>query len=386
MSSRIRPLSLGAQSPRAARLVGEQYLVFSVLASRLDGGPPLTGRGAFVGANGMINWPSHQPSRPAQAQKQAMDVVKAITLKVMSALLFAVMSALVRFLGEKYPVGQTVFFRSAFAILPVVLIYAWRNELAAAVRTVRPLGHAGRGLISIGGMFCNFSALARLPIVDATAISFVAPLITVALSAIFLKERVRIYRWSAVILGFIGILVMLAPHFELSAYSGAAGTMAGLAFALGGAFCNSGSVIQTRRLTQTETTSSIVFYFSLICALAGLATWPLGSLVPSWQVGWLVPTFPELLALVTVGLCGGLAHILLTESYRLAPASVVAPFDYTSMIWALMLGYAFFGELPTAFVLLGAAIIVAAGLLVLWRERQLGLKRVRAAEGPPTGG
>jgi drug/metabolite transporter (DMT)-like permease len=118
-----------------------------------------------------------------------------------------------------------------------------------------------------------------------------------------------------------------------------------------------------------------VFYFSLICALAGLATWPLG---------WLVPTWPELLALVTVGLCGGLAHILLTESYRLAPASVVAPYDYTSMIWALLLGYVFFGELPSVFVFVGAAIIACAGLLVLWRERQLGVKRVREAEGPPT--
>ena len=235
-----------------------------------------------------------------------MNVIKAITLKVMSALLFAVMSALVRFLGETYPVGQIVFFRSAFAILPVLVIYAWRNELAAAVRTVRPLGQIGRGLISICGMFCNFAALARLPIVDATAISFVSPLITVAMSALFLKERVRIYRWSAVTAGFVGILVMLGPHFDLSAHAGAAGTTLGLAFAIGGAFCNAGSVIQTRRLTETETTSSIVFYFSLICALAGLATWPLG---------WLVPTWVEFAALVTVGLCGGLAHILLTESY-----------------------------------------------------------------------
>src|SRR6266849_6184938 len=124
-------------------------------------------------------------------------MLKAIALKVISALLFAVMSALVRFLGEKYPVGKIVFYRSAFAILPVVLIYAWRNELSAAVRTLRPLGHVGRGLISICGMFCNFSALARLPIVDATAISFASPLITVAFSAIFLKERVRIYRWAS---------------------------------------------------------------------------------------------------------------------------------------------------------------------------------------------
>jgi drug/metabolite transporter (DMT)-like permease len=314
-----------------------------------------------------------------------MNVLKAISLKVISALLFAVMSALVRFLGEKYPVGQIVFYRSAFAILPVVLIYAWRNELAAAVRTVRPLGHVGRGLISICGMFCNFSALARLPIVDATAISFAAPLITVAFAAVFLKERVRIYRWSAVIVGFSGILVMLGPHFDLAAHSTATVATLGLGFAIGGAFCNAGSVIQTRRLTQTETTSSIVFYFSLICALAGLATWPLSWLLPTWPMAWLVPTWPELAALVTVGLCGGLAHILLTESYRWAPASVVAPFDYTAMIWAFLLGYFFFNELPTIFVFLGAAIIAAAGLFVIWRERQLGLQRVRAAEGPPTG-
>jgi drug/metabolite transporter (DMT)-like permease len=313
-----------------------------------------------------------------------MNVLKAITLKVLSALLFAAMSALVRYLGEKYPVGQTVFFRSTFAILPVVLIYAWRNELAAAVRTERLLGHVGRGLVSIGAMFCNFSALARLPIVDATAISFAAPLITVALAAIFLKERVRIYRWSAVIVGFGGILVMLGPHFNLGAHVGAAATTLGLAFAIGGAFCSAGSVVQTRRLTLTETTSSIVFYFSLICALAGLATWPLGALLPGFGLDWRDPTWGELAALLTIGLCGGIAHILVTESYRWAPASLVAPFDYTSIIWAFLLGYFFFGELPTVYVFIGTAIIAAAGLFVIWRERQLGLQRMRAAEGPPT--
>ena len=104
------------------------------------------------------------------------------------------MSALVRFLGARHPVGEIVFFRSAAAVLPVLVIYAWRNELAAAVRTTRPLGHVARGLISVFGMFCNFAALARIPIVDATAISFAAPLFTVAMAAIVVKERVRIYR------------------------------------------------------------------------------------------------------------------------------------------------------------------------------------------------
>src|SRR5262245_16761857 len=131
-----------------------------------------------------------------------MDLAKAILLKVASALLFAMMSALVRYVSESsVPLGQVVFFRSACAIIPVVLIYAWRRELAAAVRTSRPFGHAGRGLISVLGMFLNFAALSRLPLVDATAISFAAPLITVAVAALFLGERVARHRWLGVRVG-----------------------------------------------------------------------------------------------------------------------------------------------------------------------------------------
>ena len=123
-------------------------------------------------------------------------------------------------------------------------------------------------------------------------------------------------------------------------------------FALAGAFTNAGSVIQTRRLTDTETTSSIVFYFSLFCAVAGLATLPFGWV---WPDGW------QLAALIGAGLVGGLAHILLTESYRYAPASVIAPFDYTTMMWAFVLGYAMFGEVPTVYVYVGAAIVAGVG-------------------------
>src|SRR5665647_240232 len=122
-----------------------------------------------------------------------MNLLKGIGYKLISALLFAAMSALVRQLGDVAPVGQMVFFRSAFAILPVVVIYALRGELGTAVRTSRPFGQLGRGLLSVGGMFTNFSALTRLPLADATAISFASPLITVALAVIILKERVRIF-------------------------------------------------------------------------------------------------------------------------------------------------------------------------------------------------
>jgi drug/metabolite transporter (DMT)-like permease len=306
-----------------------------------------------------------------------MNLFKAIGFKLISALLFAAMSALVRQLGDVAPVGQMVFFRSAFAILPVVVIYAIRGELATAVRTGRPFGQLGRGLLSIGGMFTNFSALTRLPLADATAISFASPLITVALAAIILKEHVRIYRWSAVLVGFAGVIVMLVPHFELGAYATAGvATVAavGSVLALISAVCNAGTVIQTRRLTQSETTSSIVFYFSLVCAIAGALTLPFA---------WHSPTGSELVALISVGVLGGIAHIFLTESYRHASASVVAPFDYSAMLWALLLGYWMFGELPSALVYVGAAIVAGAGLFVIWRERQLDLKRMPAAEGPP---
>jgi drug/metabolite transporter (DMT)-like permease len=308
------------------------------------------------------------------------NILKAVTLKLASAILFAIMSALVRYVSDVTPLGQVVFCRSVFAIIPVVAIYAWRRELLTAVRTSRPFGHLGRGLISVGGMFFNFAALARLPIVDVTTITFAGPLITVALAAIFLKERVRIYRWTAVAVGFCGVIVMLWPHLELSRYTGAAGSAAaiGAMFALTGAFTNAASVIQTRRLTDTETTSSIVFYFSLFCTIGGLLTLPFG---------WIVPNAKQAVALVALGMIGGFSHILLTESYRYAPASLVAPLDYTALLWAFILGYWFFDELPTATVYAGAAIVVASGLFVIWRERQLGLERAkaRAAAGPPTG-
>ena len=223
----------------------------------------------------------------------------------------------------------------------------------------------------------NFASLARLPIVDATAISFTSPLITVALSAVFLKEKVRIYRWSAVVLGFVGVVVMLWQQFDLSRYASAS-NVAMSATAVG-ALCgmlastfNAGAVIQTRRLTASETTSSIVFYFSLFCALAGLCTLPFG---------WVKPSGTTLAALISIGVIGGLSHIFLTESYRHAPQSVVAPFGYSAMLWALVFGYVFLGEVPTPMVLIGAAIVAAAGLFVVFRERQLGKREIDAPPG-----
>jgi drug/metabolite transporter (DMT)-like permease len=297
-----------------------------------------------------------------------MHIAKGIALKLASLLLFAVMSALIRGFGDTIPVGQVVFFRSVFAIVPVVIIYAARRELVTAVRTHRLKGHLGRGVISVFAMFLSFAALQRLPLVDATAISFAAPLIVVALAALILKERVRRYRWSAVAIGFFGVIVMLTPYLDLGD-AAATGAAIGALLALLAAFCNAGTVIETRRLTATETTAAIVFYFSLFSALAGLLTLPFA---------WHPPTGLEFAELVAIGVIAGVAHILLTEGYRFAPASLLAPFEYTAMVWAFVLGYVMFGETPTPAVVLGGVIVAASGLLVIWREHLLGLERPRA--------
>jgi drug/metabolite transporter (DMT)-like permease len=313
---------------------------------------------------------SHPPITPAvrpRVASRSMRTAKGIALKVISVLLFAVMSSLIRGFRDTVPVGQVVFFRSAFAIVPVVIIYAARGELMAALRTEHPFGHLARGVISVFGMFLSFAALARLPLVDATALSFAAPLITVALAALILKERVRVYRWSAVAIGFVGVIVMLTPYLDLGGAI-ATGPAIGALLALSAAFCNSGTAIQARRLTVTETTAAIVIYFSSFCALAGLLTLPFA---------WHPPTELEFAKLVAIGVFAGVAHILLTEGYRFAPASVLAPFEYTAMVWAFVLGYVMFGETPTPAVLLGAVIIAASGLIVIWREHLLGLERPR---------
>jgi drug/metabolite transporter (DMT)-like permease len=297
-----------------------------------------------------------------------MSLATAISLKLVSVLLFAVMAVLVRSLGEAVPLGEVVFFRSAFAIIPVVVIYALRRELAAAVRTQRPFGHVARGLISVASMFLNFAALARLPLVDASAISFAAPLITVVLAALMLKERVRAHLWFAVAIGFVGVIVMLWPYLSLSklVMAGSTAGAVGALCALMSAFTNAGSVIQTRRLTASETTSSIVLYFSLVCTAAGAATLPFV---------WQAPTPAEFAALASIGVLGGISHLLLTESYRHAPASTAAPFDYVYLLWVFLFGYVFFDEIPSLYVYVGAAIVAASGLYVILRDRRLRRKQ-----------
>jgi drug/metabolite transporter (DMT)-like permease len=302
-----------------------------------------------------------------------VNIYTAILFKILSTACFAVMGACARWLGEVFPVGQVVFFRSFIAFVPVLVFYAWRGEIWTAMNTARPFGHVLRGLTGVISMFFLFAALARLPIADVTAITFSTPLIIVALAGLLLGERVRGYRWTAVILGLIGVLVILAPHLSISEFAAMSDTATlGAVFAILNAVFAAGAYIQIRRLTSTETTSSIVLYFSLISSVCGLATLPFG---------WVWPDTQQLVVLLTMGFFGGIGQLFMTESYRYAQASLTAPFDYTSIIWAVILGYVAFGEVPGPSVWIGGAIVIVAGLFVIWRERQLALQR-RAAKPP----
>lgn len=304
-----------------------------------------------------------------------MNPLVGIALVLAAQLVFTVMGAFVRFLGQTTPVGEVVFARSFFALIPLLVFLAWRGELGSAVRTRNPFAHLFRSLSGVGSMFLNFAALALLPLADATAIGFAAPIFSVVLAALFLGEVVRVRRWTAVGVGFVGVLVMLSP-FVGGAQPGA-GTTLGAFLAIAGALGVAIAMTQVRHLARTETTASLVFYFSIICSLVGLATIP-------W--GWVMPTPLEFALMVAMGFLGGLGQILMTESYRHASASVLAPFSYSAMIYSIAIGYVWFGEVPVPIVLAGAAIVIGAGLFVIWREQRLGLDRTEEnrAIGPPT--
>jgi drug/metabolite transporter (DMT)-like permease len=300
-----------------------------------------------------------------------VSVYTAILFKVLSTACFAVMGACARWAGDVFPVGQVVFFRSFVAVVPVVIFYAWRHELRNAMVTSRPFGHMARGLTGVTSMFFLFAALARLPIADVTAITFSTPLLIVALAGLLLGEKVRGYRWAAVILGLVGVLVILAPHLSISGFAAMSSTATlGAGFAVLNAVFAAGAYIQIRRLTSSETTSAIVLYFSLISSLCGLATLPFG---------WVWPDLLQFCVLFLMGFVGGIGQLFMTESYRYAQASLTAPFDYTSIIWAVILGYVAFGEVPGPSVWAGAVIVIGAGLFVIWRERRLSVQRRRAA-------
>jgi drug/metabolite transporter (DMT)-like permease len=216
-------------------------------------------------------------------------------------------------------------------------------------------------------MGLGFTALGLLPLPEATALGYAAPLLTVIFAAMFLGEQVHAFRLSAVFVGLIGVVIVLMPNLTITGVEDADGFLAvGAMAALLGAVFAALAQVFVRKLITSEATATIVFYFSLTASLLSLATLPFG---------WVVPALGEAALLVGAGLLGGVGQILLTESYRHAETGVIAPFEYVSMVLSLVFGYTLFAEAPTGSMLVGAGLIVAAGLFIIWRERRLGIQR-----------
>lgn len=305
-----------------------------------------------------------------------------ILYKLASAFLFTVMAALIREIGLGVPLGEVVFARSFFALIPIVAWLWWRGVFWRALRTDRPVGHALRGLIGVASMFGMFAALARLPLPDATALGYASPLFVVIFAAVLLREKIHAVRWTAVVVGLAGVLVMLWPELSTGALAAALSgaptadvTAEGAAFAVGSTVLTAAAMIQIRRLTDTEGTGTIVFYFSVWSAVVGLMSAPI--------LGWVWPDPWTGFLLVMTGCVGGVAQILLTESYRRADASVIAPFEYSTILWALGIGFIAFGDLPSVWTAIGGAIVVSSGVAVAIREHQLGIKRARERKASP---
>lgn len=296
--------------------------------------------------------------------------LRGISYKCLSVVVFTLMAALIKATSQDglgVPPGQQVFFRSSFAI-PVILVWlVMRGELRVGLKTRRPMGHFYRGIVGTGSMALGFWALSLLPLPEVTVIGYAAPLLTVILAAMFLNEKVGVFRMSMVALGLFGVVIVLSPRLSTGGPMDLHQSL-GTVVTLAAAGCTALAMIFVRKLVQEERTSAIVFWFSVTSTLLSLLTLPFG---------WILPDAETMALLVTIGLLGGVGQILLTSAYRFADASLVAPFEYASMLMAIVIGWTIFGEAPTQHMLIGAALIISAGILIIWREHKLGLERTR---------
>jgi drug/metabolite transporter (DMT)-like permease len=286
-----------------------------------------------------------------------------ILLKIASTLAFTCMIACLKAVAVDVPAGEQVFFRSAFALVPIAIMVMMMKgqRLRRVFFTSNFISHLWRGGIGALSMIAWFFAIARLDLPAAMAIGFLSPLLVILLASIVLGEKLTATRIVAVLLGFVGILFILWPQLELVEHLPLeAPKLVGAAAALASAFFAACAMILVRRLIKHEPTTTIVVWFSINASLIGLATLPFG---------WVWPNATELGLLVLSGLFGGVGQLLLTQSYRYADASTIAPFDYTQMIWVLIVAWFIFAEHPSIHVLVGATIVIAAGLMVILEHR-----------------
>ena len=287
-----------------------------------------------------------------------------IALRLITAVLLAIMFALVKLAASRgVHLVETLFYRQiGSAVCAVGLVAAGPGF--ASLRTRRVGAHVARMGLGMTAMALNFLAMILLPLAEATAIGFSVPIFSTVLAAVLLAEPTGRWRWGAVAAGFLGVLIIVQPGSGEVPITGAA-------VALVGALITASVTIMIRRLGATERASTTVFWF----AVSSLV--PMGILML-----WFAATHDSATWAILAGmaLAGGLAQLTLTGALRLAPVAIVMPMDYTSLLWATLLGFWLFAELPTPWTWVGAPVIIAGGLVIVWREHRLRRISVRVAE------
>lgn len=298
-------------------------------------------------------------------------IMLGLGLRLLAILMLSTMGALIK-LVETHGAHlvEIMLFRQFFAI-PFVLAWVMMGPGLASLKT-RHFGlHVSRSAVGLTGMVFNFGAVLLLPLAEATTFGFTVPIFATILGALILKEPTGWHRWGAVLAGFIGVLIVAQPggsHIPLG------GALVGLTAALFVAIV----AIQLRQMGRTESPATTVFWFSTLSVPPLLIGYAFVAAPHDWQ------TFA---LLILIGFVGGGAQLALTASLRFAPVSAVVPMDYSSLIWATLYGYLLFGVLPGRWTWIGAPIIIASGLYIVWRERQRGLVRatpVTTADEPAT--
>lgn len=280
------------------------------------------------------------------------DPLKALFYLLAAVLLFETVGVCAKSLSGNVTLYTIVFARSFFALVPLVAMLLWLRD-QSLLCTPQPKLHLLRGVIGFGTLLANFYAISAMPLATVTAIQFTMPFFMLLLAALWLKEKLTPVRLGAVALGFAGALMIVNPA------AGGTGLTPAVAAAFTSAILGGASGVIIRRLTATDHSLTIAFYFSLSAALFSLFLLPFGFVWPSSQ---------DLLVLMAMGMAGGCAQLLLTQAYRYGQVSVIAPYEYSSLLWAISFGWLFFGDIPTAAMLAGAAVIVIADLIVLLHE------------------
>jgi len=267
----------------------------------------------------------------------------------LSVCTFSIMDLLVKWSSD-YPTGEVLFFRGFFGLLPTYFLIP-KNKLKTFYSTKRSKEHLFRCLMGLMALIAIVVALRELPLAVVVSLSYAAPLFITVLSIFLLSEKVGIFRWVAVLIGFIGVIIIAEPGFKGMNHL----YFLPLIFCIGMAFVT----ITIRKLSTTEPIWLISIFFTITISIAGLATIPMG---------WVMPNFQDFILLALIGVTGGSANLFLTQSYKLSEVSLVAPLKYLALIFAIIFGYLIWNEIPTIKTLIGASLVILASLIIFKRE------------------